>query len=219
MHRAPLPQLVGFVQAVPTAAAAAAGAGADGGSAPKKDEHGQVGLEQLPESSPAAVAALAALALPDLGAPRDAPLMLRRPPGSKRPPKSPMEKAHATLHQAAAAPLPDAELDWASVLTWTAFPLRAFPCLVLHVLRRHPALQPPALADAAILANKPEYAEVAALDSRHELLRLLGMPAVEPTPAPAQSAAPPAEQATPPPSPSAHEDRSADFLGVHVHPS
>ena len=101
---------------------------------------------------------------------------------------------------------------------------QAFPALVCYALRRLPALQPPALADAAILANKPEYAEAAALESRNELVRLLGLTAAEPAaeapPPPPPSAAPPAaEQPTPPPSPSAHHAQSDALGDVFVQPS
>ena len=160
VHRAPLPTLAGFMKAQPPSKGA--NAAADGSAA------GQIGGERLPESSQAATAALSALALADVAAPADAPLKLGRAAIGARPP---LETTHAKIRQAAAAPLP--ELEWAALLTWDAFPLRTFPDLVSHAVRRLPALQPAGLA-AAACAKKPEEVEAAALESRNELVRMVG---------------------------------------------
>ena len=84
-----------------------------------------------------------------------------------------VETSHAKLQEAAHAPMPEA-LDWSTVLDWEAYPIRGFPTLVRHALRRHPALQPQAVAIAEQLAQKqPEGSD---LPSRNELIQLLGLP-------------------------------------------
>ena len=50
---------------------------------------------------------------------------------------------------------------------------QTFPYLVSHAVRRLPALQPAGLA-AAAYAKTPEDIEAAALESRNELVRMVG---------------------------------------------
>ena len=108
---------------------------------------------------------------------------------------APIEQAHAALHAAATAALPDvattappaeegaepsvvaAALDWGPLLDWDAFPLRKFPELVRLAAARLPSLQPTALDDAASVAKPGMEAEAADLEVRKELTRLLGIAA------------------------------------------
>ena len=188
LHAAPLPLLCGFVQgagesfaaaASAPAAAPAAAAPASGSSAPssprREAEWGQVGVESLPQISPPALAALSALNLPGVAAPAHGlfkPVYDTEKAFMKAFVRPVAEISHAKLQEAAQAPMPDS-VDWAAVLSWEGFPIRGFPTLVRHALRRHPALQPRALSIAQqIAAKEPVRGD---LPSRNELIKLLGM--------------------------------------------
>ena len=125
-------------------------------------------------SAPSSVL-LAALAIPECAAPRDKPLPTGRDAVLMK--ATPLQDAHKAALHAGGCAWPE-ELDWTALLTWEVYPLRAFPHLVKHALRRLPAIQPAGLAAAA--AAKPEDAEAAALDSRNELVQLVGLNASAP---------------------------------------
>jgi hypothetical protein len=211
LHRAPLPVLADFVRSIPVGSS---GVGSDASDAPDAAVLGQVGGDPVPEGSPAATAALEALALSAADAPADAPVKFDHAASVKK--RSLLEATHAKVHELVTAPLPDM-VDWAALLRWDAFPLRVsvrrrqptscllqpfprssprlcLPCPHLHphvtmplfdacraqsaphlvrrTIRRLPALQPVALEDAKMA--KPEEAEAVALESRIEILRLVG---------------------------------------------
>ena len=166
LHHTPLPALAAFMRAAP--------AGGEGEGSRELDA--QISLDALPEGSRSATALLAKLSIPECAAPRDAGLKMGREMHLLKAP--PMQDAHKAAMAAAVCEWPE-ELDWASLLEWSVFPLRAFPHIVKHAARRLPSIQPAGLAAAA--AAKPDEVEAAALDSRNALVQMLGMD----TPAPA----------------------------------
>lgn len=175
LYEAPVALLCEFVKAGGSAggSAAAASSAASQSAAEAGSEWSLVGLDTLPRGSPAALAALRALALPAVAPPAHAPWK----PGYDTEKRfmqlyvrPAVESSHPKLQEAAEAPLPEG-LDWPALLLWDTFPLRDIPNLVRFALKRHPCLQPASLSVAEELSQKDPAASD--LESRRELLALL----------------------------------------------
>ena len=136
-------------------------------------EWAQIGVEAIALPSAVAATACAALALPDARVPAVRPLD-GRGGGVDLPAleAGALARGHAKLEDVARAPMPDG-IEWAALLHWDAFPLRAVPHLVRFVLRRRPDVEagPPSAAGATAEDAAADGVK-ARVDSR-ELMALL----------------------------------------------
>ena len=186
LRSAPLPALCEFMRAAAASGGGGSvGGGGSGGSATSEaasdgsaDYLGAVGVDTLPQGSGAAVEIMRALALPSVAPPAHAiwkPLYDTEKKFMQSYVRPAVEGSHPKLQEAAEAPLPEG-LDWGRLLSWDAFPLRNLPNVVRHAMRRHPSLQPGALAVAQELAAK-DPALASDVECRKELMARLGLPA------------------------------------------
>ena len=143
---------------------------------PTKFNHGAFRQRSPLEASSEAILTAAATKLPT-GAAEAAAVAAVAKPKATAVAASAEPVATAVAATAAGSSTDDAAassaFDWSALLSWEAFPLRSFPHLVKHAVTRLPALRPEAM-EYASSAKTPEEAEAFHLESRKELLTLIG---------------------------------------------